>query len=230
MTNPTTQVDGQTVDVPVWALVQDSWKACGLPADGLTIAQGCYKTGNGAAASAGTHDGAGVVDIRTRNITHQQAVDLVVELRRRGLISWFRAPEYGWTKTGEHIHGVYRALRNQGMAPGAQRQLDSYDKGKNGLANNGKDPHPRPVELGWPLPTLPTVVMSDLVVGKSSASAAIVIAGMRRRGTWWKTYLAGNPSGKWTTRTEAALTRYAKKNGLTRREAVRTIAGAVPIL
>jgi hypothetical protein len=80
------------------------------------------------------------------------------------------------------------------------------------------------------MPTLPTVVMSDLVVGKSSASAAIVIAGMRRRGTWWKTYLAGNPSGKWTARTEAALTRYAKKNGLTRREAVRTIAGAVPIL
>jgi len=80
MTNPTTRVDGQTVDVPVWALVQDAWKACGLPADGLRIAQGCYKTGNGAAASAGTHDGAGVVDIRTRNITHQQAVDLVVEL------------------------------------------------------------------------------------------------------------------------------------------------------
>jgi hypothetical protein len=80
--------------------------------------------------------------------------------------------------------------------------------------------------LGWPLPSKPTVALADLVVGKSSASAATVIAGMRRRGAWWKTYLAANPSNKWTARTESALIRYGRKNGLTRRATVQEIVGA----
>jgi hypothetical protein len=224
MSNPYTIVDGQKVDDPLWDAIQDAWRATGLPADGLRIAQGSYKGGAGASASAGTHDGAGVVDIRTRTITHEQAIDFVIELRRRGVIAWFRAPEYGWTKTGEHIHAVFRPFRNMGMAPGAQRQLDSYDEGRNGLANGGKDPHYRPAELGWPLPSTATVKMNDLVVGRKSISAMLVLDALRRS-PWWKAYLIGTPPNVWSSRVDTAVKRYMRKNNVTFTDAVRGWVG-----
>jgi hypothetical protein len=83
----------------------------------LTILQGCYNAG-GVAASAGTHDGGGVVDLAPFDFDNKIRV-----ARKRGGFFWHRLPIPGvW---GEHIHG---GIRNQGkLSPSAAAQQNDYD-------------------------------------------------------------------------------------------------------
>jgi hypothetical protein len=101
----------------------------------LTIVQGSYhKT---TAASAGTHDGGGAVDLAPF-----EADKKVHAMRAVGFAAWHRLPSQGdWP---EHVHGILRG--DQELSPQAAAQIVSFDDHRNGLANNAADNtfHPDP--------------------------------------------------------------------------------------
>ena len=121
---------GRTVDRYTAQALQAVEKDLGYE---LTITQGSYNAGK-VSASAGTHDGGGVVDLAPWDWQHK-----VPALRKRGFAAWRRLPIAGlWP---EHIHAVQAG--NDRLAPAAARQVDAYKAGRNGLANNGPDDGPR---------------------------------------------------------------------------------------
>ena len=105
----------------------------------FTIVQGSYRAGAGAKASAGTHDGGGVIDLRTWNlpagITPQRAVRV---LRECGLIAWYRTKAQGFDP---HIHAI--DYGNPALSYSAQQQVAQWEAGLNGLASRGRDDGPR---------------------------------------------------------------------------------------
>lgn len=140
-TNDRVTVGGQTLTARVWSLVAAAAGEAGIPTP--VVVQGGYKGGSGgAAASAGTHDQGDVFDLRTRDLTTIQITRLVLALRRRDVCAWHRPATKSW---GPHIHGVVRDSHD-GLSPAARQQVRDYDAGRNGLANDGADPHPRPTQ------------------------------------------------------------------------------------
>jgi LysM repeat protein len=110
-----------------------------LEAAGVTsLSQGSYNAG-GVAASAGTHDGGGVVDIPSSSTT------LLKKLREVGFAAWIRTPAEGFSY---HIHAC--AIGDREMSSVARNQVKSYFNGRNGLANNGPDS--APASVGRPYP------------------------------------------------------------------------------
>lgn len=99
----------------------------------LTIVQGI----GGAVASAGTH-----LEGRAVDLAAWDHADKVKVLRSIGFAAWYRAPLPGvW---GEHVHGIliFEGRDNhRGLAESGWRQIGSYDRGRNGLANDGDDPN-----------------------------------------------------------------------------------------
>lgn len=135
------QHDGNTVDrITHEALKVAERRLCYE----LTITQGSYRNGSGDPDSAGTHDGGGVVDL-----TSFEALRKVKVLREIGFAAWRRLPSEGdWP---EHVHAVL--IGNKKLAPAAADQVTDYLNGRNGLANNGPDPHHRPDPIPrfrWP--------------------------------------------------------------------------------
>lgn len=112
----------------------------------FTITQGSFRGGDGAQASAGTHDGAGVIDLRTwdlpPSVSPQEAV---LALRQAGLIAWYRTTAQGFEP---HIHAIDHG--STGLAASAAQQVEAWRAGRNGLASNGPDDGPR-----IPIPTDP---------------------------------------------------------------------------
>ena len=111
----------------------------------LNILQGSYNVG--VAASAGTHDGGGVVDVWVPSLD----ADVVVkQLRMDGFAAWHRRPSQGpW---GHHIHAV--AIGDHQLAPLAAQQVVAYRKGFNGLGHlgmAGKDDGPKVRIRTWDL-------------------------------------------------------------------------------
>jgi GH25 family lysozyme M1 (1,4-beta-N-acetylmuramidase) len=99
----------------------------------LTVTQGSFNAGR-VSASAGTHDGGGVVDLAPYDWAKKVRV-----LREHGFAAWHRTPIPNvWP---EHIHAVL--IGDTSAAPSAQRQVAAYRNGRNGLANNGPDDGPR---------------------------------------------------------------------------------------
>jgi len=95
----------------------------------LTVVQG--KNPGGVSASAGTHDGIGVVDLSPFDWRNKVAVG-----RKHGLDIWHRMPSEGpWA---EHCHGVIHG-HPEDVAPVAVRQTGAYDRHTNGLANDAPD-------------------------------------------------------------------------------------------
>lgn len=93
----------------------------------------------GVAASAGTHDGTGVVDLRVTGWTTVVCTRVLTALRSVGFAAWIRLPTQGnWPK---HCHAV--AMGDPGLSPAARRQVTAYRNGLNGLANNGPDDGPK---------------------------------------------------------------------------------------
>lgn len=108
----------------------------------LVITQGGYNKG-GVAASAGTHDGGGALDIRATNLTAAQRVEAVRCLRTVGFAAWLRLPTEGnWPY---HIH--CEAVGCPDASVGAKQQVVAYKNHRNGLANNNPDPG-RPLYSG----------------------------------------------------------------------------------
>lgn len=106
--------------------------------ESLSITQGSYNAG-GVSASAGTHDGGGVIDIKIPTGATWQAT--VLAGRYAGWCAWYRSEAEGpWPA---HIHAVLRG--NDKLSSGAARQVEDYKKGLNGLANHNEDTQPRPV-------------------------------------------------------------------------------------
>lgn len=125
-----TTYDGNTVDWLTRAALEDTAKRLGYD---LTITQGSYNAG-GVAASAGTHDGGGVVDLDPWDHANK-----VRELRRTGFFAWHRPAIPGlWS---EHIHAGL--IGDTKMSPAAKAQVLDYMAGRNGLADGGPDNGPR---------------------------------------------------------------------------------------
>lgn len=104
----------------------------------FTITQGSYN-GGGVAASAGTHDAGGAVDLSVRGLSSAQVERTVLALRRAGGAAWHRLPSQGpWP---EHIHMI--VVDHPLLSPAAARQVVAYRQGRNGLAGNGRDDGPR---------------------------------------------------------------------------------------
>jgi peptidoglycan hydrolase-like protein with peptidoglycan-binding domain len=105
----------------------------------ITLTQGSYNVG--VAASAGTHDGGGVVDINVGAWSTAKRNAVVQALRKAGFAAWLRTPDDGFAY---HIHAC--AIGDREMASLAKSQVQSYFNGRNGLANNG----PTSGETHWP--------------------------------------------------------------------------------
>lgn len=102
----------------------------------IRLAQGSYRKGSAAAASGSTHDGGGVVDIRTAGVglDAEETKQLNRALRDAGFASWIRDSRDGMDP---HIHAI--ALLDKEMSASAKRQCADFDRGKNGLTNGAKD-------------------------------------------------------------------------------------------
>lgn len=108
------------------------------------ITQGSYNPG-GVSGSAGTHDGGGVIDIRTSTMTTHGQNLCVQALREVGFAAWLRTPAEGFTT---HIHAV--AIGDREMSGAAANQVQAFFNGRNGLANNGPDTLPSTYQVAWP--------------------------------------------------------------------------------
>ena len=120
-----------------WPLVNRLAVKRGVVKRCLDVTQGGYNRG-GVAASAGTHDGGGVID------TGQYSDAALRVWRSWGVITWHRTPAQGFS---HHAHGVWHDCPHQ--SAGAQAQVDAYFAGRNGLANNGRDDGPRGLVVRW---------------------------------------------------------------------------------
>jgi len=100
------------------------------------LTQGSYNKGVG--ASAGTHDGGGVVDIRTDTMSRSGQDKCVQALRKAGFAAWLRLPP----TFGTHIHAV--AIGDKELSPTAKSQIQQWREDRNGLANRGPDTAPDP--------------------------------------------------------------------------------------
>jgi hypothetical protein len=143
--------DGKTVTVRTRdALLysQRLWQERGKHNKKIRLAQGSFS--NSVAASAGTHDGDAVVDVRTTGVglNPTQIVSLLRALRDAGFAAWIRDERDGFP---DHIHAA--CIADPEMAPLAKAQVVDYDKGLNGLRGHAKDRNsyrPKPkVRFSW---------------------------------------------------------------------------------
>jgi hypothetical protein len=108
-----------------------------MVAHSIVLTQGSYNAG-GVAASAGTHDGGGAVDISVSDLTTTQRWQTVKAMRTVGFAAWLRSPDQGpWPY---HIHAI--AIGDTDVSSGARNQIADYYVGKNGLASHAADNTP----------------------------------------------------------------------------------------
>lgn len=120
------QVNARTL-----AMLNEAGRLSGVT---LVVTQG--RNPGGVAASAGTHDGWGVVDLRSRDFDWSTKRNVLVNLRRVGFAAWLRVPP----SFTEHIHAV--AINEPGLSPEASRQVAEYLTGGDGLRGEADDTGP----------------------------------------------------------------------------------------
>lgn len=114
----------------------------------IKLAQGSYcglVKARCASASAGTHDGGGVLDVSVRGLTKSQRWRTVKALRTVGFAAWQRTPSQCGGCWSAHIHAVAIGdtdmwQRDRGY--GNRDQVADYFVGRNGLAGHAKDDTP----------------------------------------------------------------------------------------
>lgn len=127
---------GKTVNVRTREMLKLAATWAGVT---ISLTQGSYN--KGVAASAGTHDGGGCVDIDVDAWSSATRGRVVQALRKAGFAAWLRTPAQGFDY---HIHAC--AIGDREMASVAKSQVQSYFNGRNGLASNG----PTEGETHWP--------------------------------------------------------------------------------
>lgn len=127
---------GKTVNVRTREMLRLAAAWAGVT---IELTQGSYN--RGVSASAGTHDGGGVVDVDVDAWGATTRAKVVQALRKAGFAAWLRTPADGFAY---HIHAC--AIGDREMASGARSQVQAYFNGRNGLANNRADS----VERHWP--------------------------------------------------------------------------------
>lgn len=145
----------------------------------LRYTQGSYN--RSVAASGGTHDGGGAVDIslkdaRTGALFPKVRRDRIRDvLRQVGFAAWIRDPsQSNWPW---HAHAI--AIGDAELSPGAARQVTQYRNGTNGLASKGKDDGPRTwVGMTWEkyLKAHPPVVAKPPATNQEDSSMALTQA------------------------------------------------------
>jgi len=134
------------------------------------ITQGSY-TGGAEAASFGTHDGGGAVDLSVRDTIHGRVLadveELVYALRVAGFAAWVREPGLFYPNSPVHIHAI--ALGDQELSEAARLQIGGpggYLRGLDGLiAQYGgprPDQHGGPVICQWMLDVLGITNLAEL--------------------------------------------------------------------
>jgi hypothetical protein len=107
--------------------------------------QGSYS--GGVAASGGTHDGGGAIDLAGQDSGMTQAIREAIRDggRRVGFAMWVRTPDQSdWPY---HVHGIAVQAGGKGdrgcLSSGAHDQVVDYYEGRNGLASGAPDDGPR---------------------------------------------------------------------------------------
>jgi hypothetical protein len=121
------------------AMLRDAERRLG---EDFTIVQGSFMK-NGADASALTHAGGGVVDLRVWDLD-ATPWEAVKALRLAGFAAWHRKSP---TFKDPHIHAV--AMGDKTLHPQAADQVRDYRNGRNGLADNGPDDGPKVRRWVW---------------------------------------------------------------------------------
>lgn len=202
MTGPYTRVTyhGKTMNARTKAMVQQAEDYLGYE---LTILQGSYHKGVG--ASAGTHDGGGVLDFAPWD--HEKKVRV---LRMIGFAAWYRPTIKDlWN---EHIHAV--AVRDKEMSSEASKQVQDYYAGLDGLKYHRKDDEWRPnVIVPFQYPLLP--VDFSNVVKEAKTGGKNALNGVKRiqRALNTKTGTHLTVDGKFGVKTKAAYKRYERQVG-----------------
>ena len=124
----------------------------------LAISQGSY-TGGALAASFGTHDGGGAVDLSVRSpvdwsVQTEEIEPMLRALRIAGFAAWLREEDELYPGSVIHIHAI--AIGDAELSEAARAQIDGtfgYLRGYNGLPQiNGvpiPDRHGGPVICRW---------------------------------------------------------------------------------
>lgn len=116
-------------------------QACAVLGFVPTIVQGGHMGSGGAAASAGTHAG-DAFDVRLWDRTATERAEMVRVFRGHGFAYWERYESQGFDLHAHMVPGPWAH-----PAPQALDQWSDYRAGRNGLASNGADYHPRPNPL-----------------------------------------------------------------------------------
>lgn len=125
-------VDGKRTNKRTAVMLREAERLSG----NMPVTQGSYNRG-GVAASGGTHDGGGALDISVRGLNMRQINARVKALRTVGFAAWYRSAIPGvW---GPHIHAI--AMGTRDLAPLARLQVADYKRGRNGLRGHAVDRH-----------------------------------------------------------------------------------------
>ena len=119
------------VSADTWAALKEAERLAGFR---FVITQGGYNAG-AVEASAGTHDGGGVVDIRARDLSPSRRAIAVRCLRKVGFAAWLRLVSQGFAVI--HIHAVLKG--DQDLSRSAAAQVRSFEQGRTGLKSNQRD-------------------------------------------------------------------------------------------
>lgn len=135
-----TLANGSSLSSRVLALVEDAAGASLIKPGQCTVTKGSFVPRD--AVSGDTHAGDGAGDIRVWNLTTQQVLTLVNELRKRNCAAWLRDKAHGGFDP--HIHFIVKD--QPGLSGGALWQVREYDLAHDGLSDRGPDYHPRPAQ------------------------------------------------------------------------------------
>ena len=112
----------------------------------IVVSQGSYCLGKKscAAASAGTHDGGGAIDVRVSGLTTTQRWQTVRALRSAGFAAWLRTRSQ-CTCWSDHIHAIAIGdtdVWQKNGKYGNRDQVADYYVGRNGLSGHARDNTP----------------------------------------------------------------------------------------
>jgi hypothetical protein len=127
---------GKTVNWRTRTMLEGAATLFGAP---FRLTQGSYN--RGVSASAGTHDGGGVVDIDVSSMSTERRKFAVQCLRKVGFFAWLRVPP----AFAYHIHAV--AIGDRELSSSAKSQVRQGFADRDGLARSGPDPAPDPYPL-----------------------------------------------------------------------------------